>query len=411
MATKKAPTDAIDEQVERDVRRKPWERYLEAELGLRNHWYPALFSYELKEGEMRGETLLGERLYFKRVNGEVFCVEDRCVHRGVPFSARPECWTDNTITCWFHGFTYDVRDGKLVQVITEPNSAMVGKVALKTYPIFERNETVFVFIGDGDPSPIEEDVPPAFLDEDLVAQPLTRSSITCNWRIAAENGFDAAHIYGHRHWAGLKALDRSLALSTYPSTKEMVELREEEGKPKGVVKRNDIQVFATEIESQEIRSTNYPADGPSIVNEPRRGAVGCYLPGGLQVDNFPRPGLVHFEWYVPIDEDHHMYTILQAGHATTEKERSDFKKEAKEVLGPMVWTEPGVEPEGFNNFDAFGRKWIHHAYAKEDWWHRERLFKPDYIIMEWRKIVAKHARGIQKRGDWQRMEPDPDDET
>ena len=63
-------------------RRKPYQNYLDAELGLRNHWYPALFGQELKEGETRGEMLLGERIYFRRAGGAVYAVEDRCRHRG-----------------------------------------------------------------------------------------------------------------------------------------------------------------------------------------------------------------------------------------------------------------------------------------------------------------------------------------
>ena len=71
--------------------RKTWERYLEAELGLREYWYPAFFSTELADGQTRSEIVCGERIYFKRVNGTVYGVEDRCPHRGVNFSARPEC--------------------------------------------------------------------------------------------------------------------------------------------------------------------------------------------------------------------------------------------------------------------------------------------------------------------------------
>ena len=406
MATAKGRKDQIAEEVERDQHEKPWQRYLEAELGLRNYWYPAFFSHELADGEMRGETILGERLFFKRIEGTVYCVEDRCLHRGAPFSARPECYTDNTISCWFHGFTYDLRSGELVQVITEPDSALVGKLALKTYPTHELLETVFVYVGDGEPHPIEEDLQPGMLEPDLVVHPLTRSVIKCNWRVAAENGFDPTHIYGHRHWAGFTQTGRTVPLSTFPSRKDVVIVEGEDGKPKGIVKRNDVQVYAAQIGEQEVRAANYPADGPAVVEASRTTQVGCYLPCGLQVDNFPKQDLIHFEWYVPIDEDHHMYIILQAGHASSDEERQAFKKEASEVLGPLVWTEPGQEPEGFNNFDSFGRKWLHHVYAKEGWWERERLFKPDYIIMEWRKLVARHARGIQKRGDWQRMDSD-----
>ena len=409
MAEKRRQPDQVARDVERGQRDKPWQRYLDAELGLRNYWYPAFFSNELAEGGTIGVTILGERLFFKRVHGQVHCVEDRCLHRGVPFSARPECYTDNTLTCWFHGFTYDVRDGKLVQILSEHDSALVGKVGLKSYPTFEKNNAVFVYIGDGEPVPIQEDLQPRFWDEHLVTYPIVRHLIKANWRVATENGFDPAHIYGHRHWVGMEQSGKIRPFGTYPSSKDVIDIFQEDGKPKGIVKQDDILVYAAEIEGQEVRVPMWPKDGPTVLQIPRQeGWVGCFMPCGLQVANFPRPGRVHFEWYVPVDEDHHMYTILHGGYAKTPAEKELFYREAEE-LAALIWQEPGKEPEGFNNFDAFGRKWSHHAYANEDWWRRERLFKPDYIIMEWRKLVAKHARAIQTRGDWARMEVEEED--
>ena len=57
------PGDDVHGEVERGQRDKPWQRYLDAALGLRNYWYPVLFSHELQEGATRPETLLGERLF------------------------------------------------------------------------------------------------------------------------------------------------------------------------------------------------------------------------------------------------------------------------------------------------------------------------------------------------------------
>ena len=34
--------DAVDQEIEQSQKHKPWHRYLEASLGLRNHWYPAI---------------------------------------------------------------------------------------------------------------------------------------------------------------------------------------------------------------------------------------------------------------------------------------------------------------------------------------------------------------------------------
>ncbi len=398
--------DPIQGEMEGGQKHKPWQRYLEAKLGLRNYWYPVLFSHEIPEGQTRAEIILGERLFFKRIDGKVHCVEDRCVHRGVPFSVRPECYTPHTLTCWFHGFTFDWRDGKLVEILTEADSALRGKIGLKAYPTAERNQIVFVWIGDDAPVDLREDTQPRFWDEDLVTYPVVRRHIKCNWRVAAENGFDPAHIYGHRHWVGMQQSGRIRPFGTYPSRKDIIHVLEDEGKPKGIIKQDDINVYAREIDGQDVRVPGWPKDAPSVVRtEPRIDAVGCYLPCGLQVNNFPRLGKIHFEWYVPINENAHLYMILIAGHAHTEAERAAFVEEAKE-LSPLVWQEPGSQPEGFNNFDAFARKWSHHAYAKEDWWHRERLFKPDYIIMQWRMLVSRQARGIQTAGNWAPREDD-----
>ncbi|MCZ6874000.1 MAG: Rieske 2Fe-2S domain-containing protein, partial [bacterium] len=169
-----SPSDQLAREVEQGQQEKPWQRYLDAELGLRNYWYPALFSHELPEGEMQPLTLLGERLFFKRIDGKVYCIEDRCLHRGVPFSARPECYTKHTLTCWYHGFTYDWRDGRLVQILTEADSALPGKVRLNAYPTAEVKQVIFVWIGDGKPVDLREDTQPRLWDDHLVTYPVLR---------------------------------------------------------------------------------------------------------------------------------------------------------------------------------------------------------------------------------------------
>ena len=88
--------------------------YVEAKLGFRNHWYPTLFSNELGEGEFKSHPILGDQLLLTRVDGVVHAVRDRCLHRGVAFSRKPECYKRGTLTCWYHGFTYRLDDGELV---------------------------------------------------------------------------------------------------------------------------------------------------------------------------------------------------------------------------------------------------------------------------------------------------------
>ena len=391
--------------VDKIQRQKPYQAYLDAPLGLRNHWYAALFGEDLAEGKCQGETVLGERILFKRAGGTVYAIADRCPHRGVAFSARPECYTENTVTCWFHGFTFDVRDGSLVQIITEPKSKLIGKLKHKTYPVREINGIVFVFIGDLDPPPpIEEDLQPMFLEEGLVFHHVTCNKVRGNWRIATENGFDAAHIYGHRNAGMFQATDIPVPLSTYPSNKDMVELSDGDKGPWGLTKADDTNIWSAEIEGITIQAPNAEPEAPPNYDI----TVGIFLPGVLQVTHFPAPHLMHLEWYTPIDEDHHKYFITHATRADSQEEIDRFHTENEQFFTPAVWqnAESQTDPKGdgpnwgFNNFDAFSREQCHHAYHYEDFWHRERLFRPDYIIVQWRMLVSKRMRGTQKWGEW-----------
>ena len=398
------PGEAVDrvEQV------KPYQKYLEAKLGLRDHWYPVFFSQELKEGATRGEMIAGERIFFKRAGGVVYGIEDRCAHRGAAFSAKPECFTENTVTCWLHGFTYDVRNGKLVQILTEPGSNLIGKINIRAYPVEEQNGVVFTFIGDmNPPPPLKLDVQPKFWNPGLKFHPLMRHKIKANWRISAENGYDAAHIYAHRNSAVVTELKIPLPLGTYSPDKAGVIVYEEEGQAKGIVKLQgrDVQIWFADIEGVRITAANVDPDN---LPEPVDMFVGLFMPCGLEVDWFPAPGMIHFEWYVPVDEEHHLYMITQSKYCETEEEERQFHEECETMFGPLVWKEPAGQTAypgdgptwGFNNFDAFGREQLEHVYAEEDFWNRERLYKPDYIIVRWRMLVNKHMRGIQKRGNF-----------
>jgi len=130
-----------------------YPNYVEAKPGFRNHWYPTLFSHELAEGEFKSHDILADRILLNRIEGKVYAVRDRCSHRSVPFSKKPECYKKGTITCWYHAFTYDVTDGKLVDIITNPRSNLIGQVYLQTFPVQEAKGIIFVFLGDIKPPP------------------------------------------------------------------------------------------------------------------------------------------------------------------------------------------------------------------------------------------------------------------
>lgn len=123
--------------------RTPWAAYVEAELGFRNHWYPAFFGSELAEADVsaglgeavtqvKSVVVLGERILFRRVEGQVYAIHDQCIHKGVAFSKKPECYTKTSVTCWYHGFTYELPSGNLINIVTDPESALIGRHRIKT---------------------------------------------------------------------------------------------------------------------------------------------------------------------------------------------------------------------------------------------------------------------------------------
>ncbi len=169
-------------------------RYDAAELGFRHYWYPALRSHEVTE-KPRALKMLGENLMFIRAHGKVRALFDRCAHRGMLLS-EGFCLAEGTITCPYHGWVFDVADGQCVAALTDgPESSVVGKRGkrVRTYPVEERNGMVYVYMGDGNPPPLEEDVPEELLDPERFVTGLTVNTWQCNWRAAVENGHDAAH--------------------------------------------------------------------------------------------------------------------------------------------------------------------------------------------------------------------------
>jgi carbazole 1,9a-dioxygenase terminal dioxygenase component len=329
--------------------------------------------------------LLGERILLRRVDGRVHALEDRCAHRRVPFSAKIECYTKETITCWYHGFTYDFRDGKLMGVLTEPDCALVGKMGVKTYPVRETHGLIFVFVGDGDPPGLEEDVPPGFLDEDLTVHGIRRE-VKSNWRLGAENGFDTTHIYIHRNSKLLHATDALLPLGLVPTNKQSMDIVKGPG-PKGVIDKlasNYLPVFESAVDTVKVTAKLKP-NGKAVAY-----SVSIWLPCVLRVEGFPAPEITQFEWYAPIDEKTHMYWQVLGKKTTGAEGAAAFRSEVD-----SYWQE--VALHGFNDDDVWAREALEDAYTEGDGWKKERLFKPDMCIVEWRKLASAYHRGIQKR--------------
>lgn len=358
--------------------------YVEAKLGFRNHWYPTLFSDELAEGEFKSHEILGDRLLLTRVDGQVYAVRDRCLHRGVPFSRKPECYKKGTITCWYHAFTFDMTDGRLVDIITNPRSNLIGQVSIPSFAAQEAKGLIFVFMGDIEPPPLAHDVPPGFLSEDLAVRGV-RSEVASNWRIGCENGFDSTHVFIHKDSVLVEGNDIALPLGFVPTSRDTFKVVAEQGGPKGVydllAEHCDV-VFEGTVDDKPVLSGHM---GEKRVAQD----ISIWLPGVLRVDPWPDPSLTQYEWYVPIDETRHYYIPTLGRKVTNADEEAAFVKEFDEKWEPMAIT-------GFNGDDIWAREAQQGFYQHDEAWYKEQLFEPDRNISKWRQLASEHHRGIQR---------------
>jgi phenylpropionate dioxygenase-like ring-hydroxylating dioxygenase large terminal subunit len=167
-------------------------------LGLTEYWYPALPANGVGAKQPVGLRMLGKDLvFFRDASSEVQALWDYCPHRGA-YLSWGDCFWKGYVSCPYHGATFD-GNGECVEFITEgPDSKMVGRLRARKYPTRTLKGLVFVWMGEGEPVPIEEDVPPELFEPGALVLDAWRYW-QCNWMIALENAYDA-HVafYVHR---------------------------------------------------------------------------------------------------------------------------------------------------------------------------------------------------------------------
>ena len=171
-------------------------RDLAPPLGLRDFWYPAMLAKKVGNKPVKIKMLGEELCLFRDGAGQVAALWDVCPHRGGSLSAG-DCHYNGTVSCAYHGWTFDGQ-GACVAVLSEgPLSGIPGKVKARVYPTRELKGMVFVWMDEEPPAPIEEDVPEEFFERDSLVM-YRETTWPVNWRVALENSMDAHVFYVHR---------------------------------------------------------------------------------------------------------------------------------------------------------------------------------------------------------------------
>ncbi len=369
--------------------------YIEAVWGLKNHWYPALFSNELGENEVKGVLIAGHEIALRRAKGKAYAMQNRCPHRGVKLSAKPLILTDDLMTCWYHGFSFGLGDGVLKTIAGCPDDPNIGRVRIRTYPVEEVAGIIFVFVGDQDYKPVpplSSDLPlritddpnpiKHLLDPDVFVRGIHRTG-RANWRLAVENGYDPGHLLIHWDSMMVNSQDRLMPIGVEPVREDAVRFIDEPDGPKGIMCMYNVEGAWKPIIENPIVKMRAKGKKPYYFR------VSTVLPGLLQVEHWPIPGWSQLEWYIPTDDKHHEYWEVVVGPCRNEEER----KEAESLYTGFF--EP-IGLRGFNDADLFAREAMQKFYEDNAGWDEEVLCMFDNALVAWRKAVSRFNRGIQE---------------
>jgi phenylpropionate dioxygenase-like ring-hydroxylating dioxygenase large terminal subunit len=397
------PRDA-DAEDARPARRKPsapgrqdwssWPHYDHAAAGFTGYWYPATWSTHVT-GKPRPITICGHRIVLIRDNGNPYALHDRCPHRGVPLSLGNQQFP-GTLSCPYHGWTYNLPDGNLCAVITDgPGSPIRGKVTVRTYPVAERLGMVWVYlpVADEQPHPIDEQLPEELVDNAFVLggriQPRPG-----NWRFACENGFDEGHAkYLHRTslWRLFKPMPVWNTTRIVPSGRWIFRVQDAQywdadfpGLGRWTNKRW-WKLRPAEDVASNIGNTGAPRKvNPTIQAQNFPGFASLSMPGVLRI---VYPNFIHYEFYVPVDADHHRYVGVMVNFAEGLATLRFYAK----YLGWIRWLFHGQ----FSGQDA----WMVDVTDAPP----EKLYRPDISLTAWRSLAdrtytEKLARLSQRNG-------------
>ena len=164
-----------------------------------DHWHPVARSEELKAGKLLPVSFAGDPIVLARdAEGAPRALEDRCAHRQVPLHEGTLCGA--LLRCGYHGWTYDLADGKCVDVPYLAAAKADNRV--RAYPCREKDGLVFVFPGAPElaasaaiPGPASSG-DPAYLTRTL------DRLVRCHYSFMHENLMDMNHQFLHRSLMG-----------------------------------------------------------------------------------------------------------------------------------------------------------------------------------------------------------------
>ena len=157
---------------------------------IKNTWYVAAWDKEVTKEGLFSRTIIGVPvLMYRKDDGSIIAMEDRCCHRGAPLSVgRRE---GDCVRCMYHGLKFD-SSGQCVEAPAQQRIPIQAKV--RTFPVVESHRWIWVWMGD--PQKADPDLVP---DTQWLDHPEWRSldgyiHYDVNYLLICDNLLDFSHL-------------------------------------------------------------------------------------------------------------------------------------------------------------------------------------------------------------------------
>lgn len=162
---------------------------------LRNAWYAAIWSKDLKDKPL-ARTFLNERVVlFRSFSGKPAALEDKCCHRAAPLS-RGEI-KGEYLACGYHGLQFDTNG----QCVLVPGHNRVPPGArVRSYPVHEKWKVVWIWMGDPEKADVSKVPELPWLDDARWATTPGTIHVKTNYQFIIDNLLDLTHVtYVHKN--------------------------------------------------------------------------------------------------------------------------------------------------------------------------------------------------------------------
>ena len=168
---------------------------------LKNCWYCAGWEFDISQAK---DALIAKRIadipvmLYRKPDGEIIAMEDRCCHRQAPLSMGMK--EGDAIRCGYHGIKFG-PDGKCLEI---PGQAIIPDNAyVRTFPVVIKDSWIWIWMGEAekaDPSLICFAVGPEDPDWNIKTGDV---SIQCSYRLEIANLMDLSHVaWVHKNTLG-----------------------------------------------------------------------------------------------------------------------------------------------------------------------------------------------------------------